>query len=87
MKMNIHRLSGVSFGAALALMLSFDVEAAPVNTSQGLAEISASSGLIMPVTTSRVRVRRHRGVRTPRQMVHRHRAPVHRERTLTHSPQ
>ena len=76
MKINIHRLAGVGFGAALAIMLSVDVEAAPVNTSQGPSEISASDGLVMQAT-SRVRVRR-RGHRTPRQMVHRHRAPVHR---------
>jgi hypothetical protein len=35
MKINIHRLAGVGFGAVLAIMLSVDVEAAPVNTSQG----------------------------------------------------
>jgi hypothetical protein len=45
MKINIQRLAGVSFGAALAIMLGVDVEAAPVNTSQGPAEISASDGL------------------------------------------
>ena len=79
MRINIHRLAGVGFGAALAILLSVDVEAAPVNTSQGPSEISASDGLIMQAT-SRVRVRRgwRRGHRTPRQMVHRHRAPVHR---------
>ncbi|TPV98224.1 MAG: hypothetical protein USCAAHI_02349 [Beijerinckiaceae bacterium] len=86
MKIIIHRLAGVGFGAALAIMLSVDVEAAPMNTSRAPAEILASDGLVMNVTTSRVRVRR-RGHRTPRQMVHRHRAPVHRERTLTHRPQ
>jgi hypothetical protein len=75
MKLNIQRLAGVGFGVALAIMLSVDVEAAPVNTSQGPAEISASDGLVVQV--SRVRVRRSRH-RTPRQMVHRHRAPVHR---------
>jgi hypothetical protein len=31
MKINIHRLAGVGFGAALAIMLSVDVEAAPLN--------------------------------------------------------
>jgi|HubBroStandDraft_6_1064221.scaffolds.fasta_scaffold879410_1 hypothetical protein len=79
MKINIHRLAGVGFGAALAIMLSVDVEAAPVNTSQGPSEISASDGLVMQATT-RVRVRRgwRRGHRTPRQEVRRHRAPVHR---------
>jgi hypothetical protein len=76
MKINIHRLAGVGFGAVLAIMRSVDVEAAAVNTSQGPSEISASDGLVMQAT-SRVRVRR-RGHRTPRQMVHRHRAPVHR---------
>ena len=29
MKLNIHSLAGVGFGAALAIMLSVDVEAAP----------------------------------------------------------
>ena len=78
MKINIRRLAGVGFGAALAIMLSVDVEAAPVNTSQGPSEISASDGLVMQAT-SRVRVRRgwRRGHRTPRQEVRRHRAPVH----------
>jgi hypothetical protein len=82
MRMNIQRLAGVCFGAALAIVLSVDVEAAPLNTSQAPAEISASDGLVVQAI---VRVRR-RGHRVPRQMVHRHRAPVHRERTLTHSP-
>jgi hypothetical protein len=79
MKRNIHRLAGVGFGAALAIILSVDVEAAPLNTSQGPSEISASDGLVMQAT-SRVRVRRgwRRGHRTPRQEVRRHRAPVHR---------
>ena len=78
MKINIHRLAGVGFGAALAIILSVDVEAAPLNTSQGPSEISASDGLVMQAT-SRVRVRRgwRRGHRTPRQEVRRHRAPVH----------
>jgi hypothetical protein len=76
MRMNIQRLAGVCFGAALAMVLSVDVEAAPLNISQAPAEISASDGLVVQVT-SRVRVRR-RGHRVPRQMVHRHRAPVHR---------
>jgi hypothetical protein len=76
MRMTIQRLAGVCFGAALAMVISVDVEAAPVNTSQGPAEISASDGLVVNVTT-RTRVRR-RGNRVPRQMVHRHRAPVHR---------
>ena len=76
MRKTIHGLAGVCFGAALAIVLGVDVEAAPVNISQGPAEISASGGLIVQAT-SRVRVRR-RGHRTPRQMVHRHRAPVHR---------
>lgn len=74
MKLNIQSLAGAGFGAALAIMLSVDVEAAPVNTSQGPAEISASDGLIVKA----VRVRRSRH-RTPRQMVHRpRRLPVHR---------
>jgi hypothetical protein len=79
MKINIHRLAGVGFGAALAIMLSVDVEAAPLNTSQGPSEISASDGLVMQATR-RVRVRRgwRRGHRTPRQEVRRHGAPVHR---------
>ena len=34
MKIIIHRLAGVGFGAALAIMLSVDVEAAPMNTSR-----------------------------------------------------
>ncbi len=76
MKINIQRLAAVGFGAALAIMLSVDAEAAPVNTLQGPAEISASDGLVVKVA-SRVRVRRSRH-RVPRQMVHRHRAPVHR---------
>jgi hypothetical protein len=76
MRMTIHRLAGVCFGAALAIVISVDVEAAPLNTSQGPAEISASDGLVVNVTTP-TRVRR-RGHRVPRQMVHRHRAPVHR---------
>jgi hypothetical protein len=77
MKINIRRLAGVGFGAALAIMLSVDVEATPVNTWQGPAEISASDGLVVKVA-SRVRVRRSRH-RTPRQMVHRHRrVPVQR---------
>ena len=76
MRMTIHRLAGVGIGSALAIMLSVDVEAAPMNTSQAPAEISASDGLVVNVTT-RTRVRR-RGHRVPRQMVHRHRAPVHR---------
>jgi hypothetical protein len=83
MRMNIRRLAGASIGAALAIMLSMDVEAAPLNTSRAPAEISTSDGLVVQVI---VRVRR-RGHRVPRQMAHRHRAPVHRERTLTHSPQ
>ncbi len=83
MRMNIRRLAGASIGAALAIMLSMDVEAAPLNTSRAPAEISASDGLVMQVI---VRVRR-RGHRVPRQMAHRPRGPVHRERTLTHSPQ
>jgi hypothetical protein len=57
MKRIIHRLAGVGFGAALAIILSVDVEAAPLNTSQGPSEISASDGLVMQAT-SRVRVRR-----------------------------
>jgi hypothetical protein len=85
MKINFHRLAGVGFGAALAIMLGVDVEAAPMSTSQAPAQLTASSGL---VTNAASRVRVRRGVRrTPRQMTHRHRAPVHRERTLTHSPQ
>jgi hypothetical protein len=76
MKINIHRLAGAGFGAALAIMLSVDVDAAPLNIAQAPAEISAFDGLVMQAT-SRVRVRRSRH-RTPRQMVHRHRAPVHR---------
>ncbi len=83
MRMNIRRLAGASIGAALAIMLSMDVEAAPLNTSRAPAEISASDGLVVQVI---VRVRR-RGHRVPRQMAHRPRGPVHRERTLTHSPQ
>jgi hypothetical protein len=87
MKINIQRLAGVGFGAALAIILSVDagVEAAPVNTSQGPAEISASDGLVMQAQitrpTRRVRVRRgwRGGHRTPRQMVHRQRrVPVQR---------
>ena len=81
MKINISRLAGAGFGALLAIMLGMDVEAAPVNTSQGPAEISASDGLIVKV----VRVRRSR-TRTPRQMTHRHRGPIHRERTMTYRP-
>ena len=76
MRMTIHKLAGAGIGAALAIMLSVDVEAAPMNTSQAPAEISASDGLVVQVTT-RTRVRR-RGHRVPRQMVHRQRAPVHR---------
>jgi len=83
MRMNIQSLAGVCFGAALAIVLSVDVEAAPLNTSRAPADISTSDGLVVQTI---VRVRR-RGHRVPRQMVHRHRAPVHRERTLTHSPQ
>jgi hypothetical protein len=83
MRMNIHRLAGVCFGAALAIVLGVDVEAAPMNTSRAPAEISVFDGSAVKVT-SRVRVRR-RGHRVPRQMVHRHRAPVHRERSLVHS--
>ncbi len=76
MRMTIQRFAGVCFGAALAMVISVDAEAAPLNTSQGPAEISASDGVVVQVTTS-TRVRR-RGHRVPRQMVHRHRAPVHR---------
>lgn len=76
MRMTIQKFAGVCFGAALAMVISVDVEAAPLNTTQGPAEISASDGLVVQVTT-RTRVRR-RGHRVPRQMVHRHRAPVHR---------
>jgi len=43
MRMNIQSLAGVCFGAALAIVLSVDVEAAPLNTSQAPAEISASA--------------------------------------------
>jgi len=85
MKINLHRLAGTCFGAALAIMLSVDVDAAPLNIAQVPTQISAFDGLVTQAYTS-VRVRR-RGHRTPRQMVHRHRAPVHRERTMTHSPE
>jgi hypothetical protein len=84
MRMNIRRLAGASIGAALAIMLSVDVEAAPLNTSRAPADISTSDGLVVQVF---VRVRRRHGHRVPRQMAHRPRGPVHRERTLTHSPQ
>jgi hypothetical protein len=79
MEINIRRLAGVGFGAALAIMLSVDVEAAPMITWQGPAEISASDGLVVKVV-SRVRVRRSRH-RIPRQMVSRpRRTPVQRAR-------
>ena len=57
MRMNIQSLAGVCFGAALAIVLSVDVEAAPLNTSQAPAEISTSDGLVVQVF---VRVRRRR---------------------------
>ena len=50
MKVNIQRLAGVGFGATLPIMLSVDVEACPVNTSQGPAEISASDSLVVKVS-------------------------------------
>ena len=61
MKRNIHRLAGVGFGAALAIILSVDVEAAPLNTSQGPSEISASDGLVMLPCGIALRDRRERG--------------------------
>lgn len=86
MRRTIHRLAGAGFGAALAILFSVDVEAAPVNVSRAPAEVSSFDGLVTQAATS-VRVRR-RGHRTPRQMIHRHRrVPVHRERTLTHRAQ
>ena len=51
MRMTIHKFAGAGIGAALAIMLSVDVEAAPMNTSQAPAEISASDGLVVQVTT------------------------------------
>jgi hypothetical protein len=79
MEINIRRLARVGFGAALAIMLSVDVGAAPMNIWQGPAEISASDGLVVKVA-HRVRVRRSRH-RTPRQMVHRQRSvPIERAR-------
>lgn len=87
MKINFQKLAGAGMGAALAILLSVDVEAAPMPLSQDLSEFSVNDGLIVNVVASRVRVRRHRGVRTPRQMAHRHRGHIQRERTLTHRPQ
>ena len=75
MKINTPRLTRVGLGAALALMLSMDVEAAPMSYSSA-PSISTSDGSIVKVTT-RVRVRRHHR-RVPRQMVHRHRPMPHR---------
>ncbi len=84
MKINLHRLAGTGFGAALAIMLCVDVDAAPLSIAQAPAQISAFDGL---VTQAWVRVRRRRGHRVPRQMAHRPRGQIHRERTLTHSPE
>ncbi len=84
MKINLHRLAGTGFGAALAIMLSVDVDAAPLSIAQAPTQISAFDGL---VTQAWVRVRRRRGHRVPRQMAHRPRGQIHRERTLTHSPE
>jgi len=85
----IHRFAGIGF--VLTIMLSMDVEAAPINMPQNPAQISESDGLVIKAVTSRVRVRRHRGHRVPRQMAHRHRRSIEhaipRERTLTHAPQ
>jgi hypothetical protein len=83
MKINLHRLAGMGFGAALAIMLSVDVDAAPLSIAQAPTQISAFDGL---VTQAWVRVRR-RGHRVPRQMAHRPRGQIHRERTMTHSPE
>jgi len=88
----IHRFAGI--GLMLTIMLPVDVEAAPINMPQNPAQISNSDGLIIKATTtspSRVRVRRHRGHRVPRQMAHRRKRSIEhaipRERTLTHAPQ
>jgi len=84
MKINLHRVAGTGFGAALAIMLSVDVDAAPLSIAQAPTQISAFDGL---VTQAWVRVRRRHGHRVPRQMAHRPRGQIHRERTLTHSPE
>lgn len=85
----IHRFAGI--GLALTIMLPMDVEAAPISMPQNPAQISESDGLIIKAVTSRVRVRRHRGHRVPRQMAHRRNRSIERaiprERTLTHAPQ
>ena len=46
MKINLHRLAGTGFGAALAIMLSVDVDAAPLSIAQAPTQISAFDGLV-----------------------------------------
>ena len=56
MKISVHRLAGAGIGAALPLMLSVDVEAAPMNTSRAPAELSAFDGSVVKDATLRLDV-------------------------------
>lgn len=85
MNIKFHRLAGAGFGAALAIVLCADVEAAPMIPSQNPVKLYSFDTPVVKTATS-VRVRR-RGHRVPRQMAHRHRGTIHRERSLVHSPQ